>query len=281
MWPRAGAARKRREGLRRQNWKLDSKIENVFEKCQVPLLDRPLSFVVPPSSSSSSSCLLPPRFHDALPYTSLAPSIHLGRLPHPMKIILKIFVWRASSRVQHSFLVNNDQGGLTSGVGSVAVNEISTTLEELRSLIEVKKDRGMCRRTLLFEEVLYVLSSAPNPHDYPLDVFSTSYQFGVVNMAPKSAADSEKAQEHGEDLLWVPEVIPVDRERELKVGEILPPAGAGELPTVVIIPVSQIGPTCQRCCRGCDVCAAGTVDLGKRHELPGKLQAVHDSASSR
>ena len=73
----------------------------------------------------------------------------------------------------------------------------------------------------------------------------------------------------------------MDRERELKVSEILPPAGAGELPTVVIIPVSQIGPTCQKCCRGCDICAAGEVDLGKQHELPGQLQAVHDNASSR
>lgn len=159
-----------------------------------------------------------------------------------MKLILRIFVFRGTVRTQHSFLVANDQGGLTSGVGAVAVNSGVDTLTELRSIIEVQKDKAMCRRSVLFEEVLYVLSTAPNPHAYPANIYATSYQFGILRKRPdraddgKHTKDGEVSIKAQEEILMVPEVIPLERESELTVGEVIPPLGPGELPTLILIP---------------------------------------------
>ena len=149
-----------------------------------------------------------------------------------MKIIVRIFVWRGSVRNQHSFLVSNDQWGLTSGVGALAVNENKITLDDLRGVLETKIDKGMCRRTTIFEEVLFTLSEAPNPHGYPQDVCATSYQFGIVRRPPVP----EDGKEAEEELAWVPDIVPVAAERGTKLGDILPPLGAQDLPSIVIVP---------------------------------------------
>ena len=118
-----------------------------------------------------------------------------------MKIIVRIFVWRGSVRNQHSFLVSNDQWGLTSGVGALAVNENKITLDDLRGVLETKIDKGMCRRTTIFEEVLFTLSEAPNPHGYPQDVCATSYQFGIVRRPPVPEDGKEAEEELSFDEL--------------------------------------------------------------------------------
>jgi hypothetical protein len=66
-------------------------------------------------------------------------------------------------------MVAGHRGGLTDPLGFVLVNP-EWPLVRVRSLIETTRDRGMLRRSALFEEVMEIMHSSQNNHGYPKEV---------------------------------------------------------------------------------------------------------------
>mmetsp|Transcript_18266 Transcript_18266/g.38308 ORF Transcript_18266/g.38308 Transcript_18266/m.38308 type:complete len:201 (-) Transcript_18266:110-712(-) len=138
------------------------------------------------------------------------------------RVTIRIFTHPRSVFEQHSFLVGNEQGGLTEQIGVVPIDLNHTTLTMLRQLIEATNDRGMLRRTVLYQELLSVSNSLPNPYGYS-GVEKAHYRFGIM-------ANPDE---------MVPTLIPQDLEDELLVSKAYPSLVDFD---VIIIPQSQIAP---------------------------------------
>jgi len=121
------------------------------------------------------------------------------------RVTIRIFTHPRSVFEQHSFLVGNEQGGLTEQIGVVPIDLNHTTLTMLRQLIEATNDRGMLRRTVLYQELLSVSNSLPNPYGYS-GVEKAHYRFGIM-------ANPDE---------MVPTLIPQDLEDELLVSKAYP-----------------------------------------------------------
>ena len=119
------------------------------------------------------------------------------------RVTIRIFTHPRSVFEQHSFLVGNEQGGLTEQIGVVPIDMNHTTLLMLRQLIEATNDRGMLRRTVLYQELLSVSNSLPNPYGYS-GVEKAHYRFGIMASPDES----------------VPTLIPQDLEEELLVSKV-------------------------------------------------------------
>ena len=149
------------------------------------------------------------------------------------KISIQLFTFEHQCNHSHSFLVASHKGGMTNSFGVYHIDPERTTMTKLRQMIETRKDNGMVRRTLLFSEVLQTLSQSMNWHNYPRDIALFAYQFGHI------------VREKGENKL-VPRVIRIEDEH-MPIGKLIPKGDPTMLPTVVVIPVSQICPVRRQC----------------------------------
>ena len=74
-----------------------------------------------------------------------------------MRVTLRIFTHRAAAQHEHSYIIGAESGGLSERYAElVEFDPERDTLESLRVKIEVTTDRGMNRRTALFQEMLQV-----------------------------------------------------------------------------------------------------------------------------
>ena len=68
---------------------------------------------------------------------------------------MRIYTHRVDSRQQHSYIMGSETGGLGARLSeTVEFNSETTTLEELRVNLEVFMDRGMIRRSGIFQEYM-------------------------------------------------------------------------------------------------------------------------------
>ncbi|CAM9375933.1 unnamed protein product [Chrysoparadoxa australica] len=95
------------------------------------------------------------------------------------RLYLRLFTHPKSSLDQHSFMINSLQGGCTERLDGFIIED-GTTLTKLRQILEFKIDRGMLRRTPFYQELLFLMQHAPNPHGYGKDR-RYQYRFGVYN----------------------------------------------------------------------------------------------------
>ena len=94
-------------------------------------------------------------------------------------VVVDVHECRKSSKDSHSFLIGSDQGGLSERLDSLVVEEDTLTLKQLRPRIQETQQGGMIKRTLMCEEILYVLKTCPNPHGWPEDQ-REQYRFGII-----------------------------------------------------------------------------------------------------
>lgn len=97
--------------------------------------------------------------------TSAASTGSSGR-PQP-RLGFRVFSFRHRATDRHSFLVGNDQGGVTDVLGHLPVDRDHTTIADLRIPLETVEERGMLKRSPLFAEVLYVMNATQNLHGRP------------------------------------------------------------------------------------------------------------------
>ncbi|CAM9849960.1 unnamed protein product [Pylaiella littoralis] len=138
---------------------------------------------------------------------------------------VRIFTHRKGVEEDHAFLINSMPGGASERLEQLKVDE-ETTFRRVRRLIELKEDRGMMRRTPLFQELLFTMVNSSNPHNYGKNV-GYKYRFAVFN------------EEHAQrDEYIVPTLVPV--EDELSDTPVLEYYRNRDL---IIVPATQISPS--------------------------------------
>ncbi|CAM9478044.1 unnamed protein product [Choristocarpus tenellus] len=113
---------------------------------------------------------------------------------------------------------------MTARLSTIKVDE-DTTFRKVRREIELKEERGMMRRTSLFQEVIFTMISSPNPHKYGKeDMYK--YRFGFF----KEDSSSD-----------VPSLVALEDEAEdAKVLDYCRNAVCQDL---IIIPATQVSPS--------------------------------------
>lgn len=113
---------------------------------------------------------------------------------------------------RHSYMAGSRNfGGLSDRFETVIpFDPDRTTLKQLRPAIEVKNDRGMNRRTPLFQHFLATmqdLATNHNPHNYPR-CEATTYRFGLFREGELTIIP----QENEGDLVskWIPKPLEED-----------------------------------------------------------------------
>mmetsp|Transcript_15708 Transcript_15708/g.26184 ORF Transcript_15708/g.26184 Transcript_15708/m.26184 type:complete len:180 (-) Transcript_15708:2284-2823(-) len=135
---------------------------------------------------------------------------------------MNIRVYGQSMAVTHShgYLVDDFPTGLSDPVGDIVIDPRKSTFVSLRPLIMYNTTGHMHRRSLMFQETLFIMSRLPNLYDRPKPEL-TMWQYGYVK--------KDDAQV---------KLIHPDKE-EGTIGSIIPEIFKHDL---VIVPLSQIPP---------------------------------------
>lgn len=167
----------------------------------------------------------------------LSVSLKFGRYYCLMgKLRIRVFTFQSNINEQHSYIVGTTQGGLTSSIGTLTIDLDTCTFEQIRPRFELYDDRGMTRRSIVFQEFLQIASTTLNPHEWPIESLQT-YWFAYFS------SEDQK----------IPHLIPVQEESQLLCDfiDMKTTKKSGDL---IIVPQSQVGPVCGQCCNGCSEC---------------------------
>jgi len=156
-----------------------------------------------------------------------------------------MFTFEADVSEEHAYLVGSLQGGLTDVLATIRLDERFATFEGVRSKIEMKPD---ATRTILFREVLFECLKSKNPHCWDERIRRSSYRLGYFKDEPRSSAD----------LGQTPLLVPLEQEATTNLtslsGSDSSHTASQEVVQLIIVPLSQVGPGCNACCRGCLIC---------------------------
>lgn len=95
----------------------------------------------------------------------------------------------------HSFYVGRyEMGGLSSKLATFQIYS-DTTLKDIRQMIEYHMDKGMVRRSVLYSQLLHLMSMAGNPHSRP-ESDKLKYVFGTIRR-DQTATESLKSSISG------------------------------------------------------------------------------------
>lgn len=135
---------------------------------------------------------------------------------------MNVRVYGQSMAVTHShgYLVDDFPTGLSDPVGDIVIDPRRSTFEILRPLIMYNTTGHMHRRSMMFQEALFIMSRLPNLYDRPKPEL-TMWQYGYVR----------------KDDVQVKLIHP-DKEGGT-LGSVIPDIFKHDL---VIVPLSQIPP---------------------------------------
>lgn len=120
----------------------------------------------------------------------------------------------------HSYLVDDHPAGLSAAIGQVPIDARKLNFTKLRLILQYNTSEHMNRRSLLFQEALYIMSRLPNVYNRPKHEL-TKWQFGYVRK------DNDQVK-----------LIHPDKEEQV-VYSVIPELYNHDL---VIVPLSQIPP---------------------------------------
>lgn len=135
---------------------------------------------------------------------------------------MNIRVYGQSMAVTHShgYLVDDFPTGLSDPVGDVVIDPRKTTFESLRPKIMYNTTGHMNRRSMMFQEALFIMSRLPNLYDRQKSEL-TMWQFGYVRKDDAQVKLIHPDKEGGTIATVIPEIFKHD---------------------MVIVPLSQIPP---------------------------------------
>uniref|UniRef100_K3WLY4 Uncharacterized protein n=1 Tax=Globisporangium ultimum (strain ATCC 200006 / CBS 805.95 / DAOM BR144) TaxID=431595 RepID=K3WLY4_GLOUD len=165
---------------------------------------------------------------------------------------IRVFTFPSNPREQNSYVVGTFEGGLLPTVGTLKLEEdefVAITFAQLRPRIELQNDNFMIRsvvalevlRSLMFQEVLTIISTSPNPHNWPHSALQT-YWFGYFDDVEQLVPTMLPARE-----------TPVADE-DTPISNFLNMTTSKQTGDLILIPQTQVGPMCEKCCQGCARC---------------------------
>ncbi|ETV96012.1 hypothetical protein, variant [Aphanomyces invadans] len=91
-----------------------------------------------------------------------------------VRIKVRVFTFSIDPTVEHSYLVGSAAGGLSSAIGMIVLDDDDDlTFASVRPRIELKEENGLIRRNLMFQEALFQMTEARNPHQWPTHTLQT------------------------------------------------------------------------------------------------------------
>ena len=85
---------------------------------------------------------------------------------HTIRIAVRFYQIKKPVTEQHSYIVGVEMGGLSEEISTILEVSRAASFKELRTAIEVKKDRGMVRRTMTFQALRHFMELCTNHHKY-------------------------------------------------------------------------------------------------------------------
>ena len=142
-----------------------------------------------------------------------------------LSFILKVRVYglKFDSNVSHSYLVDDVPSGCSSVIGEFVVDIRLVNLTKMRKMIQYDRNGHMDRRSMLFQEALFLMRRFPNYFDRPESDWN-KYQFGFLRKDNDQLTLIDEADEEKpiSDLIGVTEFFDYD---------------------LAIVPLTQIPPT--------------------------------------
>lgn len=98
-----------------------------------------------------------------------------------LRYTIRIRVYGESDNPTHShgYLVDDVPTGISPPIGQLVLDIRTHTLAQLRPLIEYNRKGHMNRRSLMFQEALFIMQRLPNIYNRPKDDLD-KYSFGFV-----------------------------------------------------------------------------------------------------
>jgi hypothetical protein len=98
---------------------------------------------------------------------------------HSYKVTIRVYGCDDAREESHSYLIDDMATGVSSPIGTLAINIRSINLTQVRPMIEYDRSNQINRRTLMFQEALFIMSRLPNPFHRPLNDMK-QYRFGFI-----------------------------------------------------------------------------------------------------
>ncbi|KAE9287919.1 hypothetical protein PF008_g26278 [Phytophthora fragariae] len=156
-----------------------------------------------------------------------------------VRVKVRVFTFPSDPRKQNSYVVGTIEGGLLPVVGTLNLDdkEVATvTFAQLRPRIELLQGKDVIRRSVMFQEVLALITTSANPHLWPPNAMQT-YWFGHLI----------------DEVEDVPHIIAAADE-DRPISQFLSMTTSKQTGDLILIPQTQLGPVCERCCEGCELC---------------------------
>ncbi|KAF1784665.1 hypothetical protein GQ600_16660 [Phytophthora cactorum] len=156
-----------------------------------------------------------------------------------VRVKIRVFTFPSDPRKQNSYIVGTIEGGLLPVVGTLNLDdkEVTTaTFTQLRVRIELLQVKDVIRRSAMFQEVLALIATSPNPHNWPPNAMQT-YWFGHFTDESES----------------IPHVIAAADE-DCPISQFLNMTTSKQTGDLILVPQTQLGPVCEQCCEGCALC---------------------------
>lgn len=96
------------------------------------------------------------------------------------RVKVRVFTFPSDFRKQNSYVVGTVENGLLPVVGTLKIDDdeiFTVTFTQLRLRIELLQEDDVIRRNVMFQEVLALIATSPNPHGWPHNLMQT-YRFG-------------------------------------------------------------------------------------------------------
>jgi hypothetical protein len=138
-----------------------------------------------------------------------------------IKLQVKVYSQTMPVTHSHGYLVDDMSTGLSPSIGEIQIDARKHTLTALRPLLMYNTAKHMTRRSLIFQEALFIMARLPNLYDRPKEDL-TQWQYGYVKKNETKV-----------------KLIHPDREEQLIIS-VIPELYQHDL---VIVPLSQIPPT--------------------------------------
>jgi hypothetical protein len=95
------------------------------------------------------------------------------------KLRIRVYGRDENRTESHSYLLDDFPTGITWVVGELNINIRTKTLAQVRPMIEYSKENNIVKRTILFQEVLFIMGKLPNYYNREKPEL-VQYRFGFV-----------------------------------------------------------------------------------------------------
>lgn len=102
------------------------------------------------------------------------------------QIKLRVYGHALDTTVSHGYIVDDTPAGTSAVIGEIFIDIRSVTLAQIRPMIQYNRTGHMDKRSLLFQEALFIMSRLPNIFGRPTQDRSM-YQFGFMDKGSRQS----------------------------------------------------------------------------------------------